>query len=87
MSYYLYILQSKKNGRFYIGQTKDIQDRLQRHNVGHSKSTKPHRPWELVYSEEYSTRSEAVKREYKLKSKKSRKYIEYLIEKQDTDDS
>ncbi|HMA61429.1 MAG TPA: GIY-YIG nuclease family protein [bacterium] len=84
MSYYLYILQSKKNGRFYIGQTKDIQDRLQRHNAGHSKSTKPHRPWKLVYSEEYSTRSEAVKREYKLKSKKSRKYIEYLIEEQNT---
>ncbi|MCF7741433.1 MAG: GIY-YIG nuclease family protein [Candidatus Marinimicrobia bacterium] len=37
-------MQSKKNGRFYIGQTKDIEDRLQRHNAGHSKSTKPYRP-------------------------------------------
>jgi putative endonuclease len=80
--YYVYILKSKKTGRYYTGYTTELETRLERHNSGHTKSTKAYRPWELVYSEEYSTRSEAMHREYSIKSRKSRKYIEYLIKSQ-----
>ncbi|MEK6155051.1 GIY-YIG nuclease family protein [Flavobacteriaceae bacterium 3-367] len=31
---YVYILYSHKNGRYYIGQTADLHDRLRRHNAG-----------------------------------------------------
>jgi putative endonuclease len=42
-------------------------------------STKAYAPWNLVYSETFSSRTEAVHRETEIKKKKSRKYIEYLI--------
>ena len=78
--YHTYIIQSEKNGRFYIGNCRDINIRIGRHNAGATPSTKPNRPWKLVYSESYETNSAALKREREIKSKKSRRYIEFLIE-------
>ena len=75
MGFILYILQSSKSDKLYIGQTENIEDRLNRHNKGYSKSTKFGIPWELIYTEEYATRSEAVKREKYLKNLKNPKYI------------
>jgi len=63
----VYILKSLKNGRYYIGQTNDILDRIRRHNSGRSKATKNFMPWELIYSEKYSTRSLAFGREQEIK--------------------
>lgn len=80
MPYYTYIIQSQKNGKYYIGSSENPEVRLQQHNWSRTPSTKSGMPWKLVYIEEYMTRSEAVKREYAIKKKKSRKYIEYLIE-------
>lgn len=68
MQYYVYILYSEKNGSHYIGQTENIELRLHRHNRGDSRSTRLNRPWKLGYVEQYSTRSEAMKREKYLKS-------------------
>jgi putative endonuclease len=79
MPYYTYILKSLKNNRYYIGSTEDIDRRLQDHNWSRTKSTKSGIPWVVVYTEIYETRREAVKREYQIKAKKSRKYIEYLL--------
>ena len=77
--YYTYIIQSQKNGKFYTGSCQDIQIRIERHNAGATPSTKSGRPWKLVYSENYENNSDALKREREIKSKKSRKYIEFLI--------
>ena len=57
----------------------DLEERLTRHNAGRSKSTKAYRPWKLVYTESFITRSEAQTREYEIKSKKSKKYVEQLV--------
>jgi putative endonuclease len=81
MCFYLYILKSKVNDRFYIGMTSNLDDRIKRHNEGRSKATKSGRPWELVYTEEFGNRSEALARERQLKRWKNRKRIEDLIEK------
>ena len=78
--YYTYIIQSQKNDRFYIGSCHDIDIRIIRHNAGATPSTKSGRPWKLMYLETYQTNSEALKREREIKSKKSRKYIEFLID-------
>lgn len=75
----MYIIQSIKNGRYYIGSTDDLDKRLIRHNSGYSKYTKNKGPFKVVYKEEFGTRSEAKKREYYLKSLKSKKAIEKLI--------
>jgi len=66
--YYVYILRSLTSGRFYTGFTADLKDRLKRHNENRERATRKRGPWELVYYEEYDTRSEAIKREYFLKS-------------------
>ena len=79
MAYHMYIIRSEKDGRYYIGQTKDPEERLTRHNLGHSKATKAKRPWEIVYTEEFATRAEAVQRENELKQKKNKKFIEELV--------
>ncbi len=81
--FYLYIIQSEKTGKYYIGSCENIEVRLNRHNQGTTPSTKLGRPWKLVYKEEYSFRTEALKREREIKKKKSRKYIEFLINSSD----
>ena len=60
---YVYILWSPSLGRSYVGSTANVQERLRRHNAGHSKSTKAGIPWTLVHQEEFLTRSEAMTRE------------------------
>lgn len=66
-TYYVYILRSLKDGKFYTGHTSDLKDRLARHNRGEVRSTKARRPFSLIYWEAFRTRSEAMKRERKLK--------------------
>ena len=75
----VYIIYSAFLDRYYVGSTANIEDRLFRHKNSGSKSTKSASDWELVYSEEFDTRSEAVMREREIKGKKSRKYLEALI--------
>lgn len=77
--YFLYILKSSTNGKYYIGSTNNIERRVMEHNNGWSRYTKNKGPFELVYKEEYNSNSEAKKREYYLKLLKSRKAIEKLI--------
>ena len=74
-----YILQSQKSGRFYIGHTKDIEARLERHNLGMVTATRNKGPWKIIHLEHFLTKAEANRREIDIKSKKSRKYIESLI--------
>lgn len=76
----MYILQSSTSGRYYIGHTDAISRRLTEHNLGMTKYTRREKPWKVVYVESYVTRSAAMKRESEIKRKKSRKYIEKLIE-------
>ncbi|OGG14360.1 hypothetical protein A2773_02890 [Candidatus Gottesmanbacteria bacterium RIFCSPHIGHO2_01_FULL_39_10] len=74
-----YILQSLKDDKFYIGSTDNFDKRLNKHNKGYSRYTKNRGPFKVVYKELFNTRSEAKKREYYLKSLKSRKAIIKLI--------
>ena len=82
--FHTYILQSEKTGNYYIGSTGNLEDRLIRHNTGRSKSTKSELPWKLVYTEEYETRGEAMKREIEIKSWKSHQRIAKLIQSKET---
>lgn len=77
----VYVLQSEKNGAFYIGQTSDVEARLKRHNSGTERATRGRGPWKLVYSERVASRAEAMAREREIKARKKRAYIEGLIQK------
>ena len=78
--YFTYILQSEKDGSYYIGQTEDIEKRLEDHNLGISKYTSRRNPWKLVYYEVFGTREEAIKREGFLKRQRNRDFYKKLIE-------
>jgi putative endonuclease len=56
-----------------------LEHRLAEHNSGQVSSTRPYRPWTLVYFKWFGTRSEAMAREKRVKSRKSRAFIEKLI--------
>ena len=77
--FFVYILRSVSTGQFYIGSTGDVAARVARHNSGGSTFTRRKGPWELVWSQAFHTRGEAVKEESRLKRRKDRAYIERLI--------
>jgi putative endonuclease len=79
MKFFVYILQSETTGRYYIGQTKNLEERVSYHNANYSLALRNRGPWMLVYSEEYSSRSEAVQREADIKRQKSREFIASLV--------
>ncbi len=79
--FYVYILFSKTRDKYYIGSSQNIEQRVKKHNEKHKGFTGHTKDWVLVYSEEFQTLSEARNRELQIKRKKSRKYIEWLIDK------
>ncbi|HEX8974417.1 MAG TPA: GIY-YIG nuclease family protein [Patescibacteria group bacterium] len=70
MYYFVYILRSEVDGKFYIGQTNNLEDRLERHNAGQVIATRSRKPLKMVHFEKFSTRAEAMRREKYLKSLK-----------------
>lgn len=67
--FYVYILRTSKE-TLYVGQTINLEKRLKEHkshSVRASKYVRSFTSFELVYKEEFSTRSEAMKREYEIK--------------------
>ncbi|MBU1871785.1 MAG: GIY-YIG nuclease family protein, partial [Candidatus Omnitrophica bacterium] len=65
--YRVYIIQSSKDQRYYIGYTSNLEQRLEDHNRGKTNSLRSRRPFKLVYSEKYRTKSEAIQREKQIK--------------------
>ncbi len=77
--FHLYILQSERNQKFYVGSTGNLEDRIVRHNSGRSKATQSGIPWKLIYTENFETRSQAYRREMELKSWKSHERLAQLV--------
>jgi putative endonuclease len=73
--FYAYLIKSKNKKWIYIGSTKDLRQRFKEHNIGKVNSTKPHKPFILIYYEAYPTYSLARKREIELKKKGQQKEI------------
>ena len=79
--YYTYVLRSKTHGTLYIGSSEDSELRLtSQHNKGKVRYTKGHRPWQLIYREKFSTRSEAMRQEKYLKSGKGRELLKIILQ-------
>ena len=84
MYYYVYILKSLKDGKFYTGYTNNLKRRLNEHNEGKSLSTKNRAPFELVYWEGCLNSKDAVKREKYLKSSWGKRYIKNCLVDRDS---
>jgi putative endonuclease len=78
--YFTYIIYSDSNKQFYVGSTRDIENRLRRHNADHSKSTKGKGPWKLIKSFSFDTRSEAMQLENKIKKRGIRRFLEEMVQ-------
>jgi putative endonuclease len=73
--HYVYVLQSQKDWKFYVGYTKNVQKRLEEHNSGKVRSTKERRPMKLIYWEGCINQQDATKREKYLKTAWGKRYI------------
>ena len=65
--FFVYILKSLKDGKYYIGHTDNLERRLADHNRGKSQSIRARGPFQIVYVEEHETRIKAVQREKQIK--------------------
>ncbi|MCO6500758.1 MAG: GIY-YIG nuclease family protein [Vicingus serpentipes] len=72
----VYALYSQKHNKIYIGYTSNIVQRLLSHNkLGTKGYTIKYRPWEVVFTEDYKTKEEAILREKNLKSAIGREFV------------
>ena len=69
-------MHSESLGKYYVGQTKDLEERLERHNRGREKYTKRGIPWLLIASFACSSRSEGLRLESKIKGRGIRRFLE-----------
>ena len=79
MSYFVYILYSKKIDQYYIGSSYDPDTRLHYHNLGKKGWTKRGIPWKLVFKKEYKDKDIALEKEKYVKKQKSSEFIEKLV--------
>lgn len=78
--WYIYILQSEKNGKYYIGYTSNVDERLKTHNQKMVRATKSGAPWKIIHTEEFQNRQEAYRRERQIKRYKSGEAFKKLID-------
>ncbi len=77
--HYVYILHSVGSNRYYVGSTSDYLKRLDQHNAGLTRSTKAYKPYALVHLENYTEKSEALKREKQIKRYKGGNEFKKLV--------
>lgn len=78
--YFIYVLKSLKDGRTYVGCTKDLDNRIKEHNSGEVKSTKSRTPFVLWYKEEYLDKYEAFNREKHFKTAWGRRQLRKILD-------
>lgn len=66
--YYVYVLLSEKDGKFYVGKTRNLIERVKRYNRGEVESTKSSRPLKLVFYEAFINKTNAGRDELFFKS-------------------
>lgn len=79
MFFYVYFLQSIKNGRFYVGFTNNLRKRIEEHNCGAVRSTKPYLPWKLIYYEACLNEQDARRRENYFKTVQGQRLLKRRI--------
>ena len=73
--YYVYVLQSLKDKKFYTGYTKDLKQRLKQHENGEVFSIKNRRPLKLIYYEACLNEQDALHREKYLKTSHGKMFL------------
>ena len=72
MSYYVYMLKSLgKKSATYVGYTQNLNNRIKLHNCGKGAKFTRGRKWKLIYKEKYTTKNQAISREYYIKKNRT----------------
>jgi len=79
MRYSLYIIKSNKSGKYYVGQTRNLRTRFERHLNGKTSFGKRNKDLEIVYTKEFTSHIDARKTERFIKRQKSHIFIDRLI--------
>ncbi len=81
MTYYVYVLKNTKRSKLttYVGYTKNLKKRLKLHNEGLGAKFTRGRIWKIMYFEKFTTKKEAISREYYIK--KNRKFRDQIKDK------
>ncbi|OGD61938.1 excinuclease ABC subunit C [Candidatus Berkelbacteria bacterium RIFOXYA2_FULL_43_10] len=77
--YYVYVLLSFKDNKFYIGSTPDLKRRLKQHSSGQVDSTKNRLPVKVIFYEAYLNKYDAFRREDYLKSSKGKTALRNML--------
>ncbi|MDD4352046.1 MAG: GIY-YIG nuclease family protein [Candidatus Gracilibacteria bacterium] len=77
--YYVYVLQSKKDNKFYIGFTTNLDRRIKEHDEGKNISTAKRLPVELIFYEAYLSKGDALRREKYFKTAKGKTTLKQMI--------
>ena len=83
MTHYVYALKSLERNYIYVGLTNDVERRLDEHNQGYNKTTKPYKPFRLFHTEQFPSRTLARAREKDLKSSKGKRFLYKLLDEMD----
>lgn len=75
MLFYVYVLESLKDGDRYIGFTTNLRKRIEEHNKGRNFSTNPRKPFKLIYYEVCTNEDDARRREKYFKSTGGRRFL------------
>lgn len=78
--YYFYILRSLKNKKLYLGSTPNLKERLESHNNGENKATKPNVPYELIFYSGFKNQKDALQCEKYYKTSAGWKRIHKMLE-------
>ena len=72
MNYFVYVIGSLKNSKpkTYVGWTKNLNERLRKHNSGKGAKSTKGRKWKIIYHEIFNSKEKAMKREYRIKKDK-----------------
>ena len=79
--YYLYILLSESKERTYTGVSDNVNKRLEEHNAGKVKSSRPYRPYKIIHTESFAGLTEARQKERFYKSTTGRRRLREIINK------
>jgi len=77
--FYVYVLLSLKDKKFYIGYTGDLKRRLKEHNSGKNISTKPRLPLKMIYYESHLSKVDAERREQYFKTTKGKATLRQML--------
>ncbi len=76
MQFVVYILFSDSLQKYYVGQTSDLEKRIDEHNRGKANFTSKGIPWKLIHFFSCNNRSEATQMEISIKKRGIRRYLQ-----------